>query len=312
MTEGESRALVQSLIECLIHTACGYEAWRQLNIQYYGRYTNLRLRLSPTWGHYNSATLNGLRRFKIKGQLRNHLPLNMDKTTSFEDVKKRIGQRMSLHGHQSSQPMEIDQINGFKGKKGKSKGPPIKGMPKGKGIKGKNLQHEVQRWGQNHQNQYQGSYQQQNPMQSKGKQGKGKSSSQRQGLGKRKVSDHLLDLWQTRPHQCWWQGPSQEHSRRTKPIVSQHRAVVKSQDSGIQGPSSQTSLTRWCHHDINQRIRDDSCCEISNQSDVNRCGQKSLMYDGCSCLRGQKLQSVIDGDIKVHGFKQCNIICDVS
>eukprot|EP00971_Amphidinium_carterae_P138287 2739937-Amphidinium_carterae.2 len=31
MTEGESHALVQSMI----HTACGYEAWRQLNIQYY-------------------------------------------------------------------------------------------------------------------------------------------------------------------------------------------------------------------------------------------------------------------------------------
>eukprot|EP00971_Amphidinium_carterae_P259196 5143668-Amphidinium_carterae.1 len=32
MTEGESNALVQSLM----HTACGYEAWRQLNVQYYG------------------------------------------------------------------------------------------------------------------------------------------------------------------------------------------------------------------------------------------------------------------------------------
>eukprot|EP00971_Amphidinium_carterae_P186768 3707349-Amphidinium_carterae.1 len=32
MTEGESHALVQSLTR----TACGYEAWRQLNIQYYG------------------------------------------------------------------------------------------------------------------------------------------------------------------------------------------------------------------------------------------------------------------------------------
>eukprot|EP00971_Amphidinium_carterae_P312050 6202897-Amphidinium_carterae.1 len=32
MTEGESHVLVQSLI----HTACGYEAWRQLNTQYHG------------------------------------------------------------------------------------------------------------------------------------------------------------------------------------------------------------------------------------------------------------------------------------
>eukprot|EP00971_Amphidinium_carterae_P330242 6463172-Amphidinium_carterae.2 len=44
----------------LIHTACGYVAWRQLNIQYYGgsvarQYTNLRLILSPTWGNHSSA-----------------------------------------------------------------------------------------------------------------------------------------------------------------------------------------------------------------------------------------------------------------
>eukprot|EP00971_Amphidinium_carterae_P133643 2647065-Amphidinium_carterae.1 len=56
MTEGESHALVQSLI----HTACGYEAWRQLNIQYYGgsvprQFTTLKLILSPTWGNQNSA-----------------------------------------------------------------------------------------------------------------------------------------------------------------------------------------------------------------------------------------------------------------
>eukprot|EP00971_Amphidinium_carterae_P249243 4947513-Amphidinium_carterae.1 len=56
MTEGESHALVQSLI----HTGCGYEAWRQLNIQYYGglvarQYTTLRLILSPTRGYHNSA-----------------------------------------------------------------------------------------------------------------------------------------------------------------------------------------------------------------------------------------------------------------
>eukprot|EP00971_Amphidinium_carterae_P083366 1649863-Amphidinium_carterae.1 len=50
MTEGESHALVQSLI----HTSYGYEAWRQLNIQYYGgsvarQFATLKLILSPTW-----------------------------------------------------------------------------------------------------------------------------------------------------------------------------------------------------------------------------------------------------------------------
>eukprot|EP00971_Amphidinium_carterae_P223248 4429814-Amphidinium_carterae.2 len=56
MTEGESHALVQSLI----HTTCGYEAWRQLNTKYYGgsvakQDTNLKLILSPTWVNHNSA-----------------------------------------------------------------------------------------------------------------------------------------------------------------------------------------------------------------------------------------------------------------
>eukprot|EP00971_Amphidinium_carterae_P230869 4581395-Amphidinium_carterae.1 len=73
--------------------------------------------------------------------------------------------------------MEIDQIYGFKGKKGKkgkgnSKGPPVKGKSKGKGKghKGKKGQYQVQQWDQNHQVSYQ-----QNQTQ-KGKQGgKGKA-----------------------------------------------------------------------------------------------------------------------------------------
>eukprot|EP00971_Amphidinium_carterae_P288249 5722597-Amphidinium_carterae.2 len=56
MTEGESHALVQSLI----HTAYGYEALRKLNIQHYGgsvarQDTHLKLILPPTWGNHSSA-----------------------------------------------------------------------------------------------------------------------------------------------------------------------------------------------------------------------------------------------------------------
>eukprot|EP00971_Amphidinium_carterae_P264665 5249960-Amphidinium_carterae.5 len=94
--------------------------------------------------------------------------------------------------------------------------------------------------------------------------------------------------------------------------------------------------------DINQRIEDDSCCRNISQGDVRRCGQKwSLMYDSGAAVSvaplsfaphvplqtitgGQKLQSVTDADIKIHGFKKCTImsggiglrvnfiICDVS
>eukprot|EP00971_Amphidinium_carterae_P052047 1024445-Amphidinium_carterae.4 len=65
----------------------------------------------------------------------------MDETTSFDDVKKTIGDCFQStyvilqshsggHGHQGHQPMEIDQINGFREKKrkGKSKGPPVTGI----------------------------------------------------------------------------------------------------------------------------------------------------------------------------------------
>eukprot|EP00971_Amphidinium_carterae_P086799 1717515-Amphidinium_carterae.1 len=32
--------------------------------------------------------------------------------------------------------------------------------------------------------------------------------------------------------------------------------------------------------DINRKVEEDSCCRITSQSDVRRCGQKwSLMYD---------------------------------
>eukprot|EP00971_Amphidinium_carterae_P100527 1988457-Amphidinium_carterae.1 len=91
---------------------------------------------------------------QVKGPLRNHLLLNIDDVTTFNDVKKKIidyfqstydvsHQHQGRHSHQGPAPMEIDQINGVKGKgrgkgkgksKGKFKGPPIKG--KGKNNKG--------------------------------------------------------------------------------------------------------------------------------------------------------------------------------
>eukprot|EP00971_Amphidinium_carterae_P138755 2749712-Amphidinium_carterae.2 len=109
MTEGESHALAQSLI----HTVCGYETWRQLNVHYYGRsvtrqYANLRHILSPTWANHNSASemfkhyipwLQTIQEYEwtrktgisddikiasivnsIRGQLKNHLLQSMDIT----------------------------------------------------------------------------------------------------------------------------------------------------------------------------------------------------------------------------------------
>eukprot|EP00971_Amphidinium_carterae_P044328 871766-Amphidinium_carterae.1 len=95
--------------------------------------------------------------------------------------------------------------------------------------------------------------------------------------------------------------------------------------------------------DIHNKVKEDSCCRIIRQSDVRRCGQKwSLMYDSGTAvsvaaplsfaphvplqpIRGdQKLQSVTDAEINIHGFKRCTImsggigprvnfiICDVS
>eukprot|EP00971_Amphidinium_carterae_P258365 5128116-Amphidinium_carterae.3 len=68
----------------------------------------------------------------VKGELRNHLLLKMDDTTPFDDVKESIADffqstyviqqtRSGGQGYQGHQPMEIDQINGFKRKKGKQR-----------------------------------------------------------------------------------------------------------------------------------------------------------------------------------------------
>eukprot|EP00971_Amphidinium_carterae_P021482 423625-Amphidinium_carterae.2 len=269
-----------------------------------------------------------------KGQLRNHLLLNMDETTTFEDVNKTISDFF-----QSNQP--IDQINGFKGKKGKkregkSKGPPIKGKSKGrafsKGSKGKNRQNQLQQWGQNHQ--YQGFYQ------------------------AKEVSNHMLDLWQARPHiqSVLLQGPvyqldATDSVEPPMPIElgafmqdqsNSQPAQISGRVSGLWYPGPIISDVIGAIMDINQRSEDDSCCKIISQSDVRRCGQKwSPVYDSGAAvsvaplsfaphvplqtIRGsQKLQSVTDADIMIHGFKKCTImsggiglrvnfsICDVS
>eukprot|EP00971_Amphidinium_carterae_P170123 3370858-Amphidinium_carterae.1 len=76
------------------------------------------------------------------------------------------------------------------------------------------------------------------------------------------------------------------------------------------------------HCMIHNKVKEDSCCRIMSQ----RCGQKwSLMYDSGAAvsvappsfappvplqpIRGdQKLQSVTDAEIKIHGFKRCTIM----
>eukprot|EP00971_Amphidinium_carterae_P228891 4540806-Amphidinium_carterae.1 len=114
-TQGESHALAQSLT----YVACGYESRRQLNSQYYGgpnarQYTNLKFIVSRAWVKLLSVAA-GCRPFRrvrqrtrrgsmmtsrlrqlltrvnsVKEQIRNHLVLNMDGATSFDDVKKTI------------------------------------------------------------------------------------------------------------------------------------------------------------------------------------------------------------------------------
>eukprot|EP00971_Amphidinium_carterae_P095087 1881406-Amphidinium_carterae.2 len=157
MTEGESHALVQSLIP----TASGYEAWRPLNIQYYGGSEYETTHNTRINDDIQIASLVK----SVRGQLRNHLLLNMTETTSFDDIKNTIADffqstyviqqtQSGGHGHQGHQPMEIDQITGFKGNKGKgmSKGPPFKGM--GKGKEGKGTQNQIQQWGQSQNQQH--------------------------------------------------------------------------------------------------------------------------------------------------------------
>eukprot|EP00971_Amphidinium_carterae_P350640 6491661-Amphidinium_carterae.1 len=213
----------------------------------------------------------------VRGQLRNHLLLNMNETTSFDDIKKTIADFFQStyviqqthsggQGYQGHQPMEIDQINGFEGKngkkgKGKSKGPPFKGTGKGKKGKGKQNRNQIQQWGQiQHQqtsyqpSQYHTQYQQPS---AKGKNQKG-SSSQHKGKGKGK--SHIKSM-----------------------LVEGTCAAVS------------VATLSFAPHVPLQPIRGD-----------------------------QKLQSVTDAEIRIHGFKKCTImsggiglrvnfiICDVS
>eukprot|EP00971_Amphidinium_carterae_P155995 3092608-Amphidinium_carterae.1 len=86
-----------SLSKVILHRLLSMtEAWRQLNIQYYGgsvarQYTNLKLILSPTWGNYSSA--GEMLKHSISCQLsqgttQKNLLLNMNESTSFDDIKK--------------------------------------------------------------------------------------------------------------------------------------------------------------------------------------------------------------------------------
>eukprot|EP00971_Amphidinium_carterae_P287199 5701165-Amphidinium_carterae.1 len=69
---------------------------------------------------------------QVKGPLRNHLLLNIDDVTTFNDVKKKIvdyfqsaydvsHQHHGKHSHQGPAPMEIDQINGVEKKQRRRK-----------------------------------------------------------------------------------------------------------------------------------------------------------------------------------------------
>eukprot|EP00971_Amphidinium_carterae_P347601 6489683-Amphidinium_carterae.1 len=72
--------------------------------------------------------------------------------------------------------------------------------------------------------------------------------------------------------------------------------------------------------DSNNRIKYDTCCKIIRQSDVEMWSEVVTH----PIKGGRKFQSVTDDDIKIHGFKRCDImsggiglrvnfiICDVS
>eukprot|EP00971_Amphidinium_carterae_P311623 6193767-Amphidinium_carterae.1 len=148
----------------------------------------------------------------------------MTETTSSDEINNTIADIFQAtyviqqthsggHAHQGHQPMDIDQINGFKGKKGKGrpKGPSVKG--KGKEKKGKGKKYQIQEWGQNQiqqtgyqPSQYHPQYQQ--PSVQGKNQGKG-SSSQHKGKGKGKSSVTCRTCGRTghTSNQCWWKGP---------------------------------------------------------------------------------------------------------
>eukprot|EP00971_Amphidinium_carterae_P114772 2273452-Amphidinium_carterae.1 len=356
MTEGESHALVQSLI----YTTCGYEAWRQLNVQYSGgsvarQYTKFRLILSPTWGNHNNAsemlkhytqslqTIQGYETThntkinddikiasvvnSVRGQLRTHLLLNMDETTSFDDVKKTIGDFI-----QSTYVIQQTHSGGQGQKRQegqrKSKGPPVKAKEKVRKAKNQN---QIQQWGQSQQKGYQPSQYQTQYQQPSGK-GKGK--------GKSSITCWTCGRTSHTSNQCWWKGPIYQLDATDSaqpPMPLESGTLMTSQSANEHSQSSDHVSGLWNPSpiiieiigtimDIHNRVKEDSCCKIISQSDVKRCGQKwTLMYDSGAAMsvvplsfaphvplqpiRGdQKLQSVTDAEIKTHGFKKCTII----
>eukprot|EP00971_Amphidinium_carterae_P104755 2074610-Amphidinium_carterae.1 len=87
MTEGESHTFLQSLV----HTACGYEAWRQLNIhaaEMIKHYTQW-LQTIQEYETAHKTRINDDMKIasvvnSVRGQPRNHLLLNIDKGKPYQ------------------------------------------------------------------------------------------------------------------------------------------------------------------------------------------------------------------------------------
>eukprot|EP00971_Amphidinium_carterae_P059904 1184947-Amphidinium_carterae.3 len=96
--------------------------------------------------------------------------------------------------------------------------------------------------------------------------------------------------------------------------------------SGLWGQGTIITKIIGAIMDTHNRVKEDNCCNIIGQNDVQRCGQKwPLMYASGAAvsvgplsfalhvplqpIRGdQKLQSVTHAAIMIHGFKKCTII----
>eukprot|EP00971_Amphidinium_carterae_P348930 6490748-Amphidinium_carterae.2 len=104
---------------------------------------------------------------------------------------------------------------------------------------------------------------------------------------------------------------------------STQQSQSSGQVSGLWSPGPVITEIIGAIMDIHNRVKGGSCCKIISPSDVRRCGKKwSLMYDSGAAVsvaplsfaphvplqpvRGdQKLQSITDAEIKIHGFKKC-------
>eukprot|EP00971_Amphidinium_carterae_P049700 979673-Amphidinium_carterae.1 len=142
-------------------------------------------------------------------------------------------------------------------------------------------------------------------------------------------------------NQCKWKGPvyqldATDSEQPPMPLES-GTLMTSQQPANQQSQSSDPISGLWSQGptiteiigaimDIHNKVKEDNCCRIISQSDVSKCGQKgSLMYDSGAAvsiaplsfaphvplqpMRGdQKLQSVTDAEIKIHGFKGCTIM----